>query len=120
MDKAVQRLERKVEAGADYIMTQPVYDPVLIERISEADATHCSSDLHRHFPLASGSNAEYLHNEVPGIQLSDEVRRADERLEGRRRKSEGVKIAKELLDVAMQYFNGIYLMTPFLAYEMTV
>lgn len=32
----------------------------------------------------------------------------------------GVQIAKELLDVALQYFNGIYLMTPFLAYEMTV
>jgi methionine synthase / methylenetetrahydrofolate reductase(NADPH) len=41
-------------------------------------------------------------------------------LEGAAGRAEGVKIAEELLDVAMAHFNGIYLMTPFLAFEMTV
>ncbi|MCZ8511417.1 bifunctional homocysteine S-methyltransferase/methylenetetrahydrofolate reductase [Paenibacillus filicis] len=120
LDKAVQRLERKIEAGADYIMTQPVYNAELIERIYEA-TKHLSVPIFLGImPLASGNNAEYLHNEVPGIQLSDEVRRRMQGLKGEEGRAMGVQIARELLDTAMAYFNGIYLMTPFLAYEMTV
>lgn len=120
LEKAVQRLERKVKAGADYIMTQPVYDPELIRRMHE---------LTRHLdipifvgimPLANGRNAEYLHNEVPGIQLSDEVRRRMSGLEKEEGRAMGVRIAEELLDVALPLFNGIYLITPFMHYEMTV
>lgn len=120
LDKAVQRLERKVASGADYIMTQPVYDAQQIVNIAEA-TKHLNVPIFIGiFPLASGRNAEYLHNEVPGIQLSDEVRKRMSGLEGAEGRAEGVKIAEELLDVAMAHFKGIYLMTPFLAYEMTV
>ena len=71
-------------------MTQPVYDAALIERI--ADATrHLSVPIFIGImPLASGRNAEYLHNEVPGIQLSDEVRRRMAGLEGEAGRTEGV------------------------------
>lgn len=120
LDKAVQRLERKIEAGADYIMTQPVYDAKLIEQIYEA-TKHLNIPIFIGIaPLASGGNAEYLHNEVPGIRLSDEVRMRMSGLKGPEGRAMGVEIAKELLDAAMPYFNGIYLMTPFLAYEMCV
>ncbi len=119
LDKAVQRLERKVASGADYIMTQPVYDPLLIEKIYES-TKHLSVPIFIGImPLASGRNAEYLHNEVPGIQLSDEVRRRMAGLEGEEGRRAGVQIARELLDEAMKYFNGIYLITPFLFYDMT-
>lgn len=120
LDKAVQRLERKIEAGADYIMTQPVYDAKLIEQIYEA-TKHLNIPIFIGIaPLASGGNAEYLHNEVPGIRLSDDVRARMSGLKGPEGRAMGVEIAKELLDAAMPYFNGIYLMTPFLAYEMCV
>ncbi|NEW05454.1 bifunctional homocysteine S-methyltransferase/methylenetetrahydrofolate reductase [Paenibacillus sp. SYP-B3998] len=120
LDKAVQRLERKIEAGADYIMTQPVYDAKLIEQIYHA-TKHLDVPIFLGIaPLASGGNAEYLHNEVPGIQLSDEVRGRMNGLKGEEGRTVGVEIAKELLDAAMPYFNGIYLMTPFLLYEMCV
>ncbi|MBD0379337.1 bifunctional homocysteine S-methyltransferase/methylenetetrahydrofolate reductase [Paenibacillus sedimenti] len=120
LDKAVQRLERKIEAGADYIMTQPVYDAKLIEQIHNA-TKHLNVPIFIGIaPLASGGNAEYLHNEVPGIQLSDEVRSRMSGLKGEEGRAMGVEIAKELLDAAMPYFNGIYLMTPFLLYEMCV
>ncbi|MBB6671159.1 bifunctional homocysteine S-methyltransferase/methylenetetrahydrofolate reductase [Cohnella nanjingensis] len=119
LDKAVQRLERKIASGADYVMTQPVYDAALIERIAEATRHLAVPVFLGIFPLASGRNAEYLHNEVPGIQLSDEVRRRMSGLEGPAGRAEGVAIAKELLDSAMAHFNGIYLMTPFLFYDMT-
>jgi len=119
LDKAVQRLERKIASGADYIMTQPVYDARLIEQVSEA-TRHLNIPIFIGImPLASGRNAEYLHNEVPGIQLSDEVRRRMNGLEGPAGRAEGVKIAEELLDAAISRFNGIYLITPFLFYEMT-
>jgi methionine synthase I (cobalamin-dependent)/5,10-methylenetetrahydrofolate reductase len=120
LDKAVQRLERKVASGADYIMTQPVFDPALIERIAEATGHLAVPIFLGIMPLASGRNAEYLHNEVPGIQLSDDVRRRMNGLEGPAGRAEGVAIARELLDAAMPYFNGIYLITPFLSYDMTV
>jgi len=119
LDKAVHRLEKKVAAGADFIMTQPVYDPELIRRIHES-TKHIGVPIFLGIaPLASGGNAEYLHNEVPGIQLSDEVRRRMAGLKGAEGRRMGVAIAKELLDVAMPLFNGIYLITPFMAYEMT-
>ena len=120
LDKAIQRLEKKVAAGADYIMTQPVYDPALIERIAR-DTRHIPVPIFLGImPLASGRNAEFLHNEVPGIQLSDRIRERMNGLEGPEGRREGLAIARELLDVAMEHFNGIYLITPFLLYEMTI
>lgn len=119
LDKAIKRLERKVEAGADYIMTQPVYDRKLIRQIAES-VKHIDIPIFIGImPLASERNAEYLHNEVPGIELSDEVRTRMRGLSGSAGRREGVEIAKELLDEAMAYFKGIYLITPFMFYEMT-
>lgn len=120
LDKAVQRLERKITSGADYIMTQPVYDPALIEQIAESTKHLNVPVFIGIMPLASGRNAEYLHNEVPGIQLSDEVRERMAGLEGEVGRAEGVQIAKELLDAALPHFKGIYLITPFMFYDMGV
>ncbi|MEK3787975.1 bifunctional homocysteine S-methyltransferase/methylenetetrahydrofolate reductase [Paenibacillus sp. FSL K6-1230] len=119
LNKAVQRLEKKITAGADYIMTQPVYDRELIVQIKE-ETKHLEVPIFLGImPLASGRNAEYLHNEVPGIQLSEEVRQRMSGLEGSEGRAMGVQIAKELLDTALEHFNGIYFMTPFMFYEMT-
>jgi len=120
LDKAVKRLEKKVEAGADFVMTQPVYDPELIRQIAGMTKHIPIPIFIGIMPLASGRNAEFLHNEVPGIQLSDEVRARMAGLEGEEGRRTGVAIAKELLEEAMRWFNGIYLITPFLSYEMTV
>ncbi|MBP1999343.1 homocysteine S-methyltransferase [Paenibacillus shirakamiensis] len=119
LDKAVQRLEKKIASGADYIMTQPVYDKNLIKEIRRATAHITIPIFIGIMPLASGKNAEYLHNEVPGIQLSEEVLTRMQGLQGEEGRKEGVEIARELVDAAMEHFNGIYLMTPFMFYEMT-
>jgi len=119
LDKAVRRLEKKVESGADFIMTQPVYDAALIGRIADATRHIGVPVFIGIMPLASGRNAEFLHNEVPGIELSDEVRRRMAGLEGEAGRAEGIRIAEELLDAALESFNGIYLMTPFMFYDMT-
>lgn len=72
-------------------------------------------------PLTSSRNAEFIHNEIPGIKLSDSIRekmaRAGEDKE--KQKAEGLAIARSLLDTACELFNGIYLITPFLRSDLT-
>lgn len=73
-------------------------------------------------PLISSRNAEFIHNEVPGIKLSDSIREQMQKAgnDKEKGKREGLAIAKSLIDAAFDLFNGIYLITPFLHYEMTV
>ncbi|MGC5325017.1 bifunctional homocysteine S-methyltransferase/methylenetetrahydrofolate reductase [Brevibacillus sp. SYSU BS000544] len=120
IDAAVQRLERKVEAGADYIMTQPVYDAETIELIYEKTKHIPIPIFLGIMPLTSSRNAEFLHNEVPGIKLSAMALERMKHVQGEAAREEGVLMAKELLDVATRYFNGIYLITPFHYHQMTV
>jgi len=120
LDKAIKRLERKVEAGADFIMTQPIYDPALFATLYEATRHIAVPIFIGIMPLTSSRNAEFLHNEVPGISLTDDVRARMAQYKGARARAEGLTLARELLDEAMAHFRGIYLITPLLRYEMTV
>ncbi|MEB1806870.1 MAG: bifunctional homocysteine S-methyltransferase/methylenetetrahydrofolate reductase [Bacillaceae bacterium] len=122
LEKAVVRMEKKIAAGADYFMTQPVYCEQQIIDVYEA-TKHINKPIYLGImPLTSSRNAEFLHNEVPGIKLTDEIRRKMAACGEDKEKAEieGINIAKSLIDTAVQYFNGIYLITPFLRYEMTV
>jgi len=122
LDRAVARLEKKIEHGADYFISQPVYTKEKIKEIYEA-TKHLSTPIYIGImPLTSFRSAEFLHHEVPGIKLSDKVLERMKACEGdkEREAAEGVAIAKELLDTAAQYFNGIYLITPFIRYDMTI
>ncbi|MFL0584648.1 bifunctional homocysteine S-methyltransferase/methylenetetrahydrofolate reductase [Solibacillus silvestris] len=122
LDRAVARLEKKIEHGADYFISQPVYTKEKIIEIYEA-TKHLETPIYIGImPLTSSRSAEFLHHEVPGIKLSDEVlaRMAACGDDKEASTAEGIAIAKELLDTACEYFNGIYLITPFLRYDMTL
>lgn len=122
LDRAVQRLEKKIEHGADYFISQPVYTKEKIIEIYEA-TKHLETPIYIGImPLTSSRSAEFLHHEVPGIKLSDDVlaRMAACGDDKEAATKEGLAIAEELLDTACQYFNGIYLITPFLRYDMTL
>lgn len=119
-EAAIERLKRKEEAGADYIMTQPLYSMEMLEKVHEAAKNINIPVFAGIMPLTSGRNAEYLHNEVPGITLTQEALERMHGLKGEIARQEGLSIAKELIDEAVKYFNGIYLITPFDYYEMTV
>ena len=122
LDRAVARLEKKIEHGADYFISQPVYSKEKIIEIYEA-TKHLETPIYIGImPLTSSKSAEFLHHEVPGIKLSEEVLARMEACGDDKEKAaaEGVAIAQELLEVACQYFNGIYLITPFLRYDMTL
>ncbi|KLR75410.1 homocysteine methyltransferase, partial [Geobacillus sp. T6] len=122
LDKAVERMEKKIQCGAHYFLTQPVYSEEKIVQIYEA-TKHLDTPIYIGImPLVSARNAEFLHHEVPGITLSDEIRArmaacGDDPVQAAR---EGIAIAKSLIDAAFDLFNGIYLITPFLRYDMTV
>lgn len=122
LDRAVSRLEKKIEHGADYFISQPVYTKEKIVEIYEATKHLDTPIFIGIMPLTSFKSAEFLHHEVPGIKLSEEVLARMEACgdDKARSTAEGVAIAQELLDTACQYFNGIYLITPFLRYDMTL
>jgi len=120
IEAAVQRLEKKVEAGADFIMTQPIYDTDTIQLIHEVTRHIGIPVFIGIMPLTSSRNAEFLHNEVPGIKLSEEALMRMRRVQGEAARREGIQMAKELIEAAIPYFNGIYLITPFHYYPMSV
>ncbi|AXF57812.1 bifunctional homocysteine S-methyltransferase/methylenetetrahydrofolate reductase [Salicibibacter kimchii] len=121
MDKAVKRLEKKIVAGADFVMTQPIYDVETLRLLKEATA-HLDIPIYVGImPLINGRNAEFLHNEVPGIQLTEQVRKrmADSRGDVQKGEEEGMAIAKELQEAGLDLFGRLYLITPFLRYHIT-
>jgi methionine synthase I (cobalamin-dependent)/5,10-methylenetetrahydrofolate reductase len=120
LDKAVQRLEKKMTAGADYVLSQPIFCHEQIRQVAGATAHLPIPIFLGIMPLTSSRNAEFLHNEVPGIRLSDEVRERMARFTGEDARKQGMEIAMELVETAQRYFRGIYLITPFMRYEMTV
>lgn len=104
------RLRAKIEAGAEFVMTQPIYDLEVWHRFLESYGGPIEVPvLLGILPLLSHKHAEFLHNEVPGITLSDTVRERM-RLAGANGREEGVKIAQEILLEARKEFAGVYLM----------
>src|SRR5437660_6438379 len=120
LDAQINRLERKVAAGAQFVMTQPVFDTRLIEEMRRRTSYLSVPIFTGVWPLLSGRQAEFLHNEVPGIIVPDEVRQQMAGLEGAEGKKRGIEIAKEVCRAALDLFPGIYLITPFLSYETTL
>jgi homocysteine S-methyltransferase len=72
-------------------------------------------------PLLSSRNAEFLHNEVPGIKIAEslreKLRHAPDDAAATRL---GLEIAREVRDIALEAFRGVYLITPFLRYDVSV
>ncbi|MBK9069773.1 MAG: bifunctional homocysteine S-methyltransferase/methylenetetrahydrofolate reductase [Myxococcales bacterium] len=113
-DRELRRLAEKVEAGAELIMTQPVYDPRTMERFLDDVQGWNIPVMLGVLPLASHRNAEFLHNEVPGMSIPQEIRRRMELAgTGPASRSEGVKIAQETLAAMKHRVAGVYIMPPF-------
>jgi homocysteine S-methyltransferase len=122
LDKAVVRLEKKIACGADYFISQPLYSNEQIVHVYEATRNLKAPIYIGIMPLTSSRNAEFIHNEIPGIKLSDSIREkmAETGTDKEKARQEGLAIAKDLIDTAFDLFNGIYLITPFLQYDLTV
>jgi methionine synthase / methylenetetrahydrofolate reductase(NADPH) len=119
--REMDRLAQKKRAGAELVMTQPVYDPAVLDRFLNDIEPLGLPVLVGLLPLASHRNAEFLHNEVPGMQVPDGVR---ERMRkaggGPAGRKEGVAIAREMLEAVRHRVVGAYIMPPLERYELAL
>ena len=115
------RFLRKVDAGAEYFFSQPLFDDQLLERF--LDRTKAAEDVPFFvgiMPLVSVRNAEFLHNEVPGMQVPDTVMKAMRAAGSRDRQREvGIEVAREALMACKAHprIRGVYVYPPFGSYR---
>ncbi len=115
----LQRLRQKLNAGAQFIMTQPIYDLEPLERFLARFGQPEVPIILGMIPLHSSKHAEYLHNEVPGITIP-EAARARMRAAGERGREEGVAMAYEVISAARKrgLIQGCYLVTSYGRYDL--
>lgn len=116
MDEELRRFEWKVEAGAEYAITQPVFDTAQLERFLKTIEPFRIPIVAGIWPLISYRNAEFMHNEVPGVNVTPEIlermRVASDKSkeEGR---DEGIRIARESLTEVKDVIQGVQVSAPF-------
>jgi methionine synthase / methylenetetrahydrofolate reductase(NADPH) len=119
--REIERLHQKKAAGAEVIMTQPVYSPESLDRFLDDVAPLDVPVLVGLLPLASFRNAEFLHNEVPGMQVPESIRdRMRKAGTGAAARSEGVRIAREMLAAVRHRVAGAYVMPPLERHELAL
>ncbi len=123
LDRELGRLEQKLAAGAQLVMTQPIYDRAQWDRLVEGIERRWGTPrlpvpiLAGLLPLHSARHAEFLHNEVPGITIPSHVRAAM-RAAGERGAEAGLELAMALLADLRTLADGTYVMPSFGRYEM--
>lgn len=116
LEAEIQRLQRKLEAGADFIMTQAVYDAELFRSVlARLGPLHVPIILEL-LPLQSFKNAEFIHNELAGVSLPPSVLERM-RAAGNNGIQEGMEIAGETFRELLPIVNGVYLIPSFDRYE---
>src|SRR5437016_8103198 len=115
LDYELRRLEWKVKAGAEYAVTQPVFDVAVLERFLERIEPMRLPIVAGIWPLLSYRNAQFMNNEVPGVSVSEEVM---ERMRVASDKSkehalhEGITIARETLARVRDRVAGVQVSAP--------
>jgi homocysteine S-methyltransferase len=115
-EQEIEKYRRKIDAGAHFIMTQPIYEPTPLLRFLDRVGTPPIPMILGCIPLHSSRHAEYLHNEVPGITIPESVR-ARMRAAGEHGNEEGLKLAQELLTETRSLVQGVYLMPSYGRYD---
>jgi homocysteine S-methyltransferase len=116
LDEEIKRFEWKVEAGAQYAITQPVFDTDqlrdFLKRIQHVRIPIIAGI----WPLVSYRNAEFLHNEVPGVRVTQSIMermREAAAISKEAGRDEGLKIARESLLEVRDEIQGVQVSAPF-------
>jgi homocysteine S-methyltransferase len=114
--REIERFHKKVQAGARWVQTQPVYDLTELDRFLERAGGSPVPVLVGILPLHSARHAEFLHNEVPGITIPEPIRRRlREAGDGALRA--GIEMAQDLVRAVRRRYAGAYLMPSFGRFE---
>jgi methylenetetrahydrofolate reductase (NADPH) len=113
--RAVDRLARKADAGAQFVVTQPIYEAPLADALAEATLRIALPLIMGILPLRTPRHADFLHNRVVGITVPRPLRERMHR--ARDPIAEGIAIARENLALARERFAGACIMPPFDHYE---
>lgn len=116
LDLELSRFRLKLEAGADFVMTQPVYDAELFKRVLDATAPIDVPIIMGILPLQSYRHALFLHNELPGVKLTDSVLERMDRA-GADGIRVGIQIAEEMIASCGDATAGLYIVPSFGRYE---
>jgi homocysteine S-methyltransferase len=121
LEKEIRRFEWKVEAGAEYAVTQPVFDIEVLDRFLDRVSGHKIPIIAGIWPLASYRNAEFMNNEVPGVVVPpavlERMKKADTKPAAR---AEGIAIAREMLQGVKSRVSGAQISAPFGRYETAI
>jgi len=113
-EREIRRIKEKIEAGAEFIITQPVFNTdslfAFFEKISKYNIPFIAGI----WPLASYRNAEFMRNEVPGVVVSDKImeRMANVYTKDEQRQ-EGINIARESITAIKNHIQGVQVSAPF-------
>lgn len=114
IDKEIERMQKKVLAGASYFLTQPIYSDEDIERIKYAKSKVDTKILCGIMPLVSYRNASFIKNELAGINVPNEViERYNENMTRAEGEQVGIEISREIIAKLDGIADGIYFMVPF-------
>jgi methionine synthase I (cobalamin-dependent)/5,10-methylenetetrahydrofolate reductase len=120
-ENEIRRLRMKMDAGAEFIITQPVFDAESLEAFLE------KADLGKLFlvagiwPLVSLRNAEFMKHEVPGVYVPDSVIGIMARYETREDQLKaGIEIARSMVDRVLSFAHGIQVSAPFGKYPLAL
>jgi homocysteine S-methyltransferase len=112
----VDRVKRKIEAGADVLMTQQIYSAETLESFLERLGPIEIPLLVGIMPLQSHRHTEFIHNELAGVFVPEDVRERM-RMAGENGVAEGIAQARELLEACRPFVQGTYLIPSFGRYE---
>ena len=121
VDVEIKRMEKKYEKGARFFLTQPIFSDHAIDLMLEIKKMGKYKLIGGIMPIVTYRNAQFLNNEVPGINVPKTIiDRFKEDMTREEAEVVGIETAVELALKIKPYVNGLYIMTPFNSYNMVV
>lgn len=113
LDEELKRLDWKIEAGAEFMITQPVFDIKLLENFMKRIENIKLPLICGIWPLVSYRNAEFMNNEVPGASVPQEILERMKRMTTKEDGfNEGVRIARETFEHVKNFADGVQISAP--------
>lgn len=114
IESEIKRVQKKMEAGAEFFLTQPVFTAEDAERLRRVKEETGARILCGIMPLVSRKNALFMKNEISGVNVTDEViERYPENAGREDGENVGVELAKEMIAATRDFADGYYFSFPF-------